>query len=340
MNNKNDLIFLNNIISSLKKTYSFVNMTDNEWNAFFINKYQEHINALKYSSNFMHDYKVLFEQDIDKYILLNSKDNYNIINEYINKYLTVSKNYQSCALEFNKLIMFMNKIGLLNDLDGDNLFDLISNNNIIKGIMGVINDSPINDEYNNNYSLFFVFYISSTEEIVLDDNSIANYESNSALYFKSLIPYKNVLSDEEERELAKRKDAGDQIAREKLICHNLLLVVSNAKRFIGRGLEFDDLIQDGTIGLFTAVDKFDYRKGNKLSTYATYWIRSSMKRAISKSGRSIRLPDKIYDKVINYKTAIKKLSNSLNHEPSKEEIMHYMNINDSKYCELVKNSEY
>src|SRR5699024_4146016 len=109
------------------------------------------------------------------------------------------------------------------------------------------------------------------------------------LYLKEIgiIP---LLSTEEEIELAKKKSAGDEVAKQRLIEANLRLVVSIAKKYVGRGMGFLDLIQEGNLGLMKGVEKFDYTKGYKLSTYATWWIRQAVTRALADQSRTIRIP--------------------------------------------------
>ncbi|MBR0463201.1 MAG: sigma-70 family RNA polymerase sigma factor, partial [Clostridia bacterium] len=116
-----------------------------------------------------------------------------------------------------------------------------------------------------------------------------NIEDPVRMYLKDIgkVP---LLTAEEEIEIAKRMEAGDQEARKKLVEANLRLVVSIAKRYVGRGMLFLDLIQEGNMGLIKAVEKFDYRKGYKFSTYATWWIRQAITRAIADQARTIRIP--------------------------------------------------
>ncbi|MBR2770177.1 MAG: RNA polymerase sigma factor RpoD [Solobacterium sp.] len=129
-----------------------------------------------------------------------------------------------------------------------------------------------------------------------------------------------LLSPEEEKEIAKRCQEGDQEARNKLINSNLRLVVSIAKKYIKRGLSFQDLIQEGNMGLMRAVEKFDYQKGFRFSTYATWWIRQSMIRAIADQSRDIRLPVHMGEQIMKVRRTEKQLIQELGREPTYREI--------------------
>jgi RNA polymerase primary sigma factor len=129
-----------------------------------------------------------------------------------------------------------------------------------------------------------------------------------------------LLTHEEEVELSKRTKLGDRKARQRLIEKNLRLVVSVAKKYRGMGLPFEDLIQEGNIGLMRAIDKYDPDRGFRFSTYATWWIRQAVQRAVADKGRTIRVPVHMGDKIRKMARAYNALSEELRREPSDEEV--------------------
>lgn len=163
---------------------------------------------------------------------------------------------------------------------------------------------------------------------ILDDKDVlagVSLDDPVRMYLKEIgnVP---LLTAEQEQELAKRVAGGDQTAKDKLIESNLRLVVSIAKKFTGHGVPFLDLIQEGNIGLMRAVDKFDYTMGNKFSTYATWWIRQSVTRAIAETGHTIRVPVHMDGKINRINREYKVLSQELGREPTMEEAAKRLNM--------------
>ena len=181
------------------------------------------------------------------------------------------------------------------------------------------------------------------EEVELDKIDLSvpegvSIEDPVRMYLKE-IGKVSLLSADEEIELAKRMEKGDEAAKKRLAEANLRLVVSIAKRYVGRGMLFLDLIQEGNLGLIKAVEKFDYRKGYKFSTYATWWIRQAITRAIADQARTIRIPVHMVETINKLIRVSRQLLQELGREPSPEEIAAEMNMPVERVREILKISQ-
>ncbi len=176
------------------------------------------------------------------------------------------------------------------------------------------------------------------EKIDLSVPDGVSIEDPVRMYLKEIgkVP---LLTAEEEIELAKRMEAGDEKAKQKLAEANLRLVVSIAKRYVGRGMLFLDLIQEGNLGLIKAVEKFDYEKGYKFSTYATWWIRQAITRAIADQARTIRIPVHMVETINKLIRESRQLLQELGREPLPEEIAERMGISVERVREILKISQ-
>ena len=181
------------------------------------------------------------------------------------------------------------------------------------------------------------------EEVELDKIDLSvpegvSIEDPVRMYLKE-IGKVSLLSADEEIELAKRMEKGDEAAKKRLAEANLRLVVSIAMRYVGRGMLFLDLIQEGNLGLIKAVEKFDYRKGYKFSTYATWWIRQAITRAIADQARTIRIPVHMVETINKLIRVSRQLLQELGREPSPEEIAAEMNMPVERVREILKISQ-
>ncbi|MBQ1503935.1 MAG: RNA polymerase sigma factor RpoD [Oscillospiraceae bacterium] len=204
----------------------------------------------------------------------------------------------------------------------------------IEIITDYTNFEPVVEDLPDNYE--------SVEEISREElDETANMADNYALddpvrmYLKE-IGKVNLLDPTEEIELAKRMSEGDEAARRRLAEANLRLVVSIAKRYVGRGMQFLDLIQEGNFGLLKAVEKFDYTKGYKFSTYATWWIRQAITRAIADQARTIRIPVHMVETINKVMRVSRQLLQELGHDPQPEEIAAEIGMPVDKVREIMK----
>ncbi|WP_410173275.1 RNA polymerase sigma factor RpoD [Eubacterium aggregans] len=205
------------------------------------------------------------------------------------------------------------------------------------GINLTFKDEPLGD------GLDIDINVEELEEIEVDEEPIVEVDISDSvsvndpvrMYLKEIgkVP---LLSAEEEMDLAQRMEQGDDFAKKKLAEANLRLVVSIAKRYVGRGMSFLDLIQEGNLGLIKAVEKFDYTKGFKFSTYATWWIRQAITRAIADQARTIRIPVHMVETINKLIRVSRQLLQELGREPTPAEIGKEMGFSEEKVREIQK----
>ena len=193
-------------------------------------------------------------------------------------------------------------------------------------------DEPETDELENEEEL-------SDEELAITAENVDAFADDSVRLYLREIGKIPLLTPEEEADLAQRIVKGDKKAKDKMVESNMRLVVSIAKRYVGRGMLFLDLIQEGNLGLIKAVEKFDYRKGYKFSTYATWWIRQAITRAIADQARTIRIPVHMVETINKLVRVQRQLLQDLGREPTPEEIGEAMGIAAERVREIQKISQ-
>ncbi len=246
------------------------------------------------------------------------------------KKLAVSKRN---VLELAEINGFFNDIGL-DEEKTEKVIDFLENNgvDVLRIPEGKETDEEIMLEMEGSDE------VPDDEEIEKIDLSVpegVSIEDPVRMYLKEIgkVP---LLTAEEEVDLARRMEEGDMEAKKKLAEANLRLVVSIAKRYVGRGMLFLDLIQEGNLGLIKAVEKFDYKKGYKFSTYATWWIRQAITRAIADQARTIRIPVHMVETINKFVRVQRQLLQELGREPYPEEIAKHMNMPVDRVREIQK----
>ncbi len=262
-------------------------------------------------------------------------------------------NDSNTAIKFlKKMITFMNRNRI--PLEPGFIIELIENNHnfhhlielIVHNYSEYIKQGKIDQVIEDDTIILIIETYCSIENIEIeepeDENEIIDREGLTdyvKVYLQEIGRYP-LLGPEEERELAYKIIQGDEKAKQKMIESNLRLVISIAKYYVGRGLPFLDVIQEGNLGLMKAVEKFDPTKGYKLSTYATWWIRQNIKRALADKGRTIRIPVHKYEKLTIFKRIYQQLEAKLNRAPTVEELAEAMKVTPEEIVEYFSIQDY
>lgn len=247
--------------------------------------------------------------------------------EKVKELLNMAKKKKN-VLEYQEISDFFADMPLEEE-QMEKVLEYLDQNNV--DVLRITDDDDVDDEE---------IILTDEDEVDVENIDLSvpegvSIEDPVRMYLKEIgkVP---LLSAEEEIELAQRMEEGDQEAKKRLAEANLRLVVSIAKRYVGRGMLFLDLIQEGNLGLIKAVEKFDYRKGYKFSTYATWWIRQAITRAIADQARTIRIPVHMVETINKVKKANSQLLHQNGREPTADEISEYLEMPVDKVREIMR----
>lgn len=340
------------LINSIYERFDYIGISQDEFNELVLNEISSSKKIYKGDVSYSEFIKQRIETVLTEKTrgtLQNPQSAAIIINNYINKNFKQFSTYDEALKLLKKLVSFFE---LLNYLpNADTLLEIIEDNQLFfESIQLIVNkhksqiiSGDIENVFSNSTIILIIesYCMLNNIEIKVDDQlDSIDYNDRSLEITDSVRVYlqeigrRKLLSREEERELAIKIKKGDTEARKLFIESNLKLVVNIARVYLGRGLAFLDLIQEGNIGLMTAVDKYDVERGFKFSTCATYWIRQAIVRAIADKSRNIRVPAYVYEKIGRYKNVVTNLQEKLNRKPTTAEIANEMGISVSEVTKL------
>ncbi len=340
LDRRKTLQIINDIKEKVRKDFSFLSVEEDKLFDNAINTYLEKektFDAKKLEKYLTNEYLKILKKEIkNKNVLINYTNYFfsknNDLTDFINNitYLIPDLSYEECLIliENEYVKESINKLLFTNDkLNTKKLHLLLESNlNILLEPFCLENDIEIEEEV-------------LPEESSNSSNTNDNYFSTDIIKDMLQNIPKGILTREEEKDYFTRIKNNDEKAKEYVILHNQKLVVSIARKYIGRGLSLEDLIQEGIIGLITAIDRFDITRNQKFSTYATWWIRQAITRAIANNGRMIRLPVHFNDKLNKIKKATTELSLTLGRNPTNEEIERYTKLSKEEVSNLLTNAK-
>lgn len=344
---ENTYNYLLPFIKELQKEYDYLKLEDNDFKKIVLDEIKKSLSINRTDISYNNYIKQEIIKKLDKITKINLNNNitsFNLINNYIIINFKETSDYKLINKYLYKLDIFFLKYNFIPDIDL--VIDLLNKNKIINKIISIkvnkeinlIKNGKIKTKYQNNIILFIETYcmlnkIDVNDYIESDDLEIGNINDSLDLYLKEIGKYP-LLTKEEEQELSLKIKNGDKLAKKKFIESNLRLVVSIAKKYMNRGLDLLDLIEEGNIGLMNSIVNFDSTKGYKFSTYATYWIKNAIENAIKNQGRNIKITDNIYRKMSFYRKTKNDLSIKLEREVSYLEIAKEMNLTMEEVIKL------
>lgn len=335
---------LNPFIEKERLKYNYINLPQ----SIYLSKLKEIEDTMDFSDGKI-DIESMIKNCSKRYIvdtLEEENQAIKVVSNFIKKNIKPQNKYQDNIISFEKIVNFFHDFNFFpppnllielidkNDTLNKILQDVVENNLEILQKYDI--DSKFSDDISKNF--IELYCLKNNIEIKKDDDiqeedytefitDITNtvYTDDSVKMYLQEI-HKPILTKEQEKSLALRIRNGDEKAKELFIERNLRLVIKVARKYTGQGISFQDLIQEGNLGLIKAVDKFDVTKGYKFSTYATCWIRQSIQRSLGDKSRNIRLPVHLYEKVKKYELLKKELSLKFNREPTFEELSKKMRV--------------